>query len=197
MTEVASHRWVVTVEPMVEPVTLAEAKLHLRVDHSEEDSWIERAITDAREWAEKYTRRRFINTTLRLSLDCFPDVIRLPGGKTQSVTSIVYIDTAGASQTLSASSYTVDTDSEPARIVQAYGEFWPAIRYDPNAVKVTYVAGYGAAASAVPAGIKDAILLYVGNNYENRENTISGTIIAEVPMSAKSKLDSFRIEEMH
>lgn len=195
MSERAGYRWVVTTEPTVEPITLAEAKTHLRVDHNDEDDYIESLIIAARQWAENETHRRFINTTLRLSIDCFPEVIRLPGGKTQSITSIVYIDTAGVSQTLSTSYYTTDTDSEPARIVQAYGYAWPAIRYDPNAVKVTYVAGYGAAATAVPDGIKAAISLVVGNLYENREATISGTIIAEVPMAAKALLDPFRLVE--
>lgn len=195
MSDRAGYRWVVTGEPAAEPITLAEAKLHLRVDHDYENDMITSLIVAARQWAENETRRRFINTTLRLSMDCFPEVIRLPGGKCQSVTSIVYIDTAGVSQTLSASYYTVDTDSEPARIVQAYGYAWPAIRYDPNAVKVTYVAGYGAAATAVPDGIKSAIKLQIGNLYENREATISGTTIAEVPMAAKALLDPFRVPE--
>lgn len=184
----SGYRYVVTVEPTEEPIALAEAKVHCRVDHDDENDLITSLIVSARQWAENETRRRLVNTTLRLSMDCFPEVIRLPGGKVSSVTSITYTDTNGDSQTLSSSVYTLDSDSEPARIVQAYGQFWPAIRYVPNAVKATYVAGYGAAASNVPDGIRSAIKQHVLYSF-NREPEEA------ILESAKALLDPFRIQE--
>lgn len=186
---------VVTTPPSVEPVTLAEAKLHLRVTHNLEDDLITSLIVAAREWAENQTRRRFVNTTQRLSYDEFPDEFILPGGRTQSITSITYTDTNGATQTLATSVYTVITDSEPGRIVRAYNQLWPATRSIPNAVQVVQVAGYGSAASNVPDSIKAAMKLAIGNWFENRESTISGTIINEIPMAAQALLDPFRIPE--
>lgn len=175
--------------PTVEPVTLAEAKLHLRVDHADEDSHIRSLIIAAREHAQNATSRAFVGQTWRLSMDCFPDVIRTPRPPLTSVTSIAYTDTAGASQTLSASAYTVDTYSEPGRIVPAFGQSWPATRDIPNAVIVTYVAGYGAGAAAdVPQPIRQAILLLVGHWYANREGVLTGTISKEIEFAVSALL---------
>lgn len=186
--ETRQYRTVVTIEPASEPVTLAEAKVHLRVDHDDENTLIESLITAARQWAETETNRRFINTTIRLSLDAFPCEFRLPGGKTQSVTSITYVDGDGTTQTLATSVYTLDSDSEPARIVLAYNQMWPQIRDVPNAVKVLYVAGYGSAASDVPAGIKKAILQHCLHQYTREPEP-------NVLESAQRLLDPYRIKE--
>lgn len=82
-----------------------------------------------------------------------------------SVDSIKYIDPAGVQQTMSSGDYKVDTLSEPARIIPAFGKTWPTTRQEINAVEVTFTAGFGAA-SAVPAGIRAAIIMYVKAHYE-------------------------------
>lgn len=103
--------------------------------------------------------------TWDLVLDAFPaGEIRLPLPPLQSVTSVTYTDTDGASQTLDAGQYTVDTAN--ARIVPVSS--WPSTKAVPAAVVIRYVCGYGAAA-AVPASIKAAILLLTGDLFENRE----------------------------
>ena len=192
----SGYRLTVTTEPSVEPITLAEAKLHLRVDHSHEDDYITSLIVSARKEAENYTRRAFVNTTFRLSMDHWPRVIYLPRGKVQSVTSVKYYDTNGTQQTLATSVYDVDTDSEPGRIVEAYNQSWPDYRDIVNTIQVVYVAGYGAAAANVPDNVKQAIKIYTGHLYENREVTISGTIIAEIPLAYRALLDPVRMESM-
>lgn len=121
-------------------------------------------ITAARQQAELELHRYLITQTLDLYLDEFPDyderdeTIYLP--PIQSVTAITYVDTDGATQTLAADQYLVDAVSQPARIVPAYGCSWPAIREQANAVKVRFVAGYGAA-SAVPACVKQWMLVKI------------------------------------
>lgn len=190
------YRTTVTVAPTVEPVTLAEAKLHLRVDGNAEDDYITSLIIAAREWAEGFTRRAFINRTIRLSLEEFPTEIRLPFGKTQSISSFAYTDSDGNAATLTSGvTYTLDSESEPARLVPYYNTQWPSVYDVPNAIQITYVVGYGAAATSVPTSIKQAMLLACGNWYENREATISGTIIAEVPLAAEALLTQYRILE--
>lgn len=170
-------------------MTLAEAKVHLRVDHDDENTSIESDIIPAaRRWAENETRRAFINRTQRLSLDEFPEEIRLPDGKVQSVTSITYVDGDGNTQTLASSVYTLDSDSEPARLVLAYNQMWPQIRSVPNAVKVLYVAGYGADADSVPAGIKRAILQHCLHQYKREADP-------GILESAQHLLDAYRIRE--
>lgn len=191
-----NYRTVITVAPTVEPVTLAEAKTHLRVDGDDENTYIESLITAAREWAEAHTRRAFINRTVRLSLDEFPTEIKLPFGKTQSVTTFAYTDDDGAAATLtSGTHYTLDSDSEPARLVPYYNTDWPATYDVPNAIQITYVVGFGAAATAVPTSIKHAILLAVGHWYEHREMVADSGSLSEVPLAAKSLLAEHRILE--
>lgn len=155
--------------PAVEPVTLAEAKLHLRVDSNDEDVHIAGLITAAREQAESNTRRALITQTWRLTLDAFPGIIELPRPRLQAVTSVQYVDTGGVMQTLDASAYQVAGTSEPARILPAYGRNWPATRHQLEAVSITYTAGYGNAGADVPASIRQWMLLYIGALYENRE----------------------------
>lgn len=190
------YRTDVTVAPAVEPVALVDAKIHLRVDNADDDGYIMTLIQASREWAEDFTRRKFINTTVRLSLDAFPEQIRLPFGKTQSVSSVDYYDEVGDTVILSPSvDYVVDSASEPARVVLAEDAAWPAVQDIPNAIRVTYVVGYGATAVSVPAKVKQAILLVVGHLYENRENSISGTSISKLPLAAENLLMGEVIKE--
>ena len=178
----------IVTEPAEEPVSLQEAKDHLRVEVTTDDALIARLITDAREWVERFTRRALVTQTRRLWAYQFPDcyfdqdgigrdsacrdctAVLLPGGKVQSVSNVKYVDAAGTLQTLAGSEYSLDAKDpqKHARLVPAYGKSWPGTRSEPNAVQVEYIAGYGAAA-AVPAIVKQAVLLHAGWHYENRE----------------------------
>lgn len=183
--------------PAEEPVSLTEAKNHLRVDLSDDDSLISALIVAAREHAEAITRRAFITQTLKLSLDAFPannGPIYVPMPPLQSVNSLKYFDTDGVEQTLNeGKDYLVDNESEPGRITPAPDTGWPATQNRPNAVSVEFVAGFGDA-SKVPQGIKQAILLMVGHWYENREAvTMQGNNAGELPMAVDSLLMMHRI----
>lgn len=183
--------------PAEEPVTLTEAKNHLRVDLTDDDSLISALIVAAREHAEAITRRAFITQTLKLSLDAFPannGPIYVPMPPLQSVNSLKYFDTDGMEQTLTeGTDFLVDNESEPGRITPAPDTGWPATQNRPNAVSVEFVAGFGDA-SKVPQGIKQAILLMVGHWYENREAvTMQGNNAGELPMAVDSLLMMHRI----
>lgn len=176
-------RWTTVTPPASEPVTLAEAMAQVRVvDESEQDQ-VEDLIQTAREMAERYVARALVKRTLKLTLDAFPSgsgSIRLPMPPLVSVSSVKYTDTEGVEQTLSSSLYQVDTASEPARIVPAYGQVWPSTRDELNAVRVEYVAGYGDDATEIPWRFKQAVLLILGDLYEHRETTVVGTISSEI-----------------
>lgn len=186
-----------TVEPATEPITLAEARAHLRVDDTSEDTYITALITVAREHAEALTDRQFITATYALSMDEFPrrscDVIRPPRPRLIGVSSISYLDTDNAAQVLSAASYQVDTVLEPGRILPGYALTWPDTYPVMNAVTITYTAGYGATATAVPKAIKQAILMLVAHWFEQREPVVIGTIATEVPMTVKALLGPYRV----
>jgi uncharacterized phiE125 gp8 family phage protein len=185
--------------PAAEPILPADAKTHLRLDPAvtAEDALVNALIGSARQQAEYETGRALITQTWQLVLDAFPaGEIQLALPPVQSITSVTYIDTTGALQTLSSALYTVDAVREPARLVPAYGATWPSTRdATPNAVTVTFVCGYGAAGTAVPAAIRQWMLLQIGALYRNRESFVdSGKQPAALPGNFVSHLlDPFRV----
>lgn len=181
----------------MEPVSLAEAKLHMRVDSSDDDAYILGLIATARRWVESFRNQALVTQTLDWYLDSWPasgqfDVPRPP---LQSVTSITLYDTANAASTVSSAVYFVDTVSQPGRISLAYGQSWPTTTLrDRNAIKIRFVAGYGSAES-VPNEVRQAILLIAGDLYENRENTLigQGLTVQQIPFAARALLWPERI----
>lgn len=161
--------------PAAEPVSVSEAKSHLRVDLADDDTLIGNYITAARQWCEAFTRRALVTQTWDLTFDYWPTYeIRLPLPPLQSVTSISYTDQDGSTSTFSSSNYFVDTTGEPGRIVLKSFATWPSVVLREAAgVTVRFVAGYGNAAT-VPQAIKSAMLLVVGTLYENREDVVAG-----------------------
>lgn len=158
-----------------EPITLAEAKLHLRVDHSADDQLIGALITAARQAAEERMQRSILPQTWEKRLDLFPSGIELPRGPVVSITSIKFLDTAGALQTLDPADYQLDNTSDYLGwVVPAVDVDWPDTQENINAVRVRYLAGW-ANPAAVPAAIKQWILAMVGATYTHRELAAAGT----------------------
>lgn len=158
--------------PVEQSVTLADAKAHLRIVGTDDDTQITAMIDAATEVAEQATGRALMQQTLEAGFDAFSAVLVLTRVPVQSVTSITYIDASGTLQTLAPSAYTLTQDDYGfAKINPSFGTTWPVARGDVDGVKVRFVAGY---ANGVPQSIKNGILLYVGSLYENRESeTIS------------------------
>lgn len=182
--------------PAEEPVSLAEAKAHCRVDAdlTDDDGLIGALISAARRQAEHITGRALVTQSWRLTQVAFPrGSLTLPRPPLQSVTNITYQDTAGSVQTYAPTGYQVITDEILGRIVPAYDTSWPCARSAEAAVVVDFVAGYGAAAD-VPQDIKRWILLAVGTLYAQREAIVTGTIVAELPRALwDALLDPYRI----
>lgn len=173
-----------TVAPTIDPVSLADLKTHCRVDHTDDDAYLNGLITVATNTCESFTGRQLINATYTLKLDGFPtdDEIELPKSPLSSVTSITYIDTAGASQTVAVADYQVDSSSVVGRIRPAYNAYWPATRSDQyNVVTVTFIAGYGATTASVPIKLRQGIKAFAATMYEHREPVIVGTSKTEIP----------------
>jgi uncharacterized phiE125 gp8 family phage protein len=180
--------------PSALAVSLAEAKLHLRVDGNDDDTLITAMIGAATQMAEQATGRAVMPQTWQLSQDEFPGAFELTRIPVQSVVSIVYTDASGADQTLDSLNYTLDNASDfgSAKVVPAYAKNWPASRTKVNAVRVQYVAGYADAAS-VPDSIKAWIKLMVGAMYENREAETIGMGGATSLGVADRLLDRYKV----
>lgn len=168
--------------PAEEPISLAEAKLHLHVDENDEDTLISALIVTAREAAEARTGRALISQTWRYTAEIWPDagIIELPRPNLISVQAISYLDFAGVRQTLAADDCQVVTDGLLGTVLPAYGTGWPACRITTGSIRIDYTAGYGAAA-AVPQSIKAWMLLALATWYAQREALVSGLSIAELP----------------
>jgi uncharacterized phiE125 gp8 family phage protein len=177
----------VATPPEVEPVTLAEAKAHLRLDTNTDDTYVSALITAARERVELFLRRALITQTIEYTIDGFPaGEIDLPRPPLQSIEWIKYIDTAGTLQTLPLANYVADVSSnEIARVALAWNRFWPITRCLINAVVIRFVAGYGDSPEDVPQAIRHGILIEIGNLYENREDVVVGQAINMMPVSER------------
>ena len=189
--------------PAVEPVTLAEAKAHLRVDTADDDTYISGLITAAREWVEVYLDRTLIHTQWVMRFDSFPDngteSIELPrppmvaAGTATAVTVTMTLAT-GSTAEFSTSAYRVDRYATPGEIQTVYAGTWPADRRDDdNAASATWWAGYGASGTSVPATVRHAILMLAAHWYESRQAAVAtGAVPQDVPYGVKSLLDSQR-----
>ena len=196
--------------PAEEPVSLIDAKLHLRVDFTDDDALIIALISAARQAAETLTGRQIVTARWKLVLDSFPgpSLMGVPAGLSfslpghaillskcpvQSVVSIQYLDMASTTQTMPAADYTVDTACEPARITPVFGRIWPISLPQIGAVWVTFDAGYGDA-TRVPEGIKSWIKLRVGSLYAHREEVaiLTRGKIEPLPF-IDSLLDPYRV----
>ena len=201
--------------PNSEPITLGDMKDYLRVDDTTDDMLISSLISVAREFCEGFQNRAYITQTMELTMDYFPsqyrllyyglpfesynhrnrhhhkDAIKIPMPPLQSVVSITYTDDTGVTTTLDPSTYIVDLDSEPGKIVPSSGNQWPTVQLQPvNGVRVRYIAGYGNS-DAVPNSIKQVIKMLVAHWYENRGAV--GTVSEEIAFAVKAILSQQRV----
>jgi uncharacterized phiE125 gp8 family phage protein len=191
-----SNKYAVNVitAPPAEPVSLEDMRLHLKVDAEgsppthPDDSLIEAQISAARVWCVNYLGYAIVEQQFRLYLDAFPttgiDTIELPFSKLLSIDAVTYVDENGATQTWAAENYTADTASPQGRLLLNYDIDWPDTRQQRQAVQITYTAGYAPSEDSpqdyrvnIDKTIIAAIKLIVGDLYEIRQDTITGTIV--------------------
>jgi uncharacterized phiE125 gp8 family phage protein len=166
--------------PTEYPITLTEAKAHLRVTGTDSDTMIQSLIAAATAYCEGLCDRQFCQAAWRFTLPRFVPSIYLPRAPLIEVTQVDYVDTAGAMTELATGQYVVSQYREPGVIMPAYGCTWPATCVSPEAVIVSFTSGYEEAAS-VPDPIKHAIKLVLGSMYEHAESVITGTIVTQLP----------------
>lgn len=186
----------VVTAPTIRPITLAEAKDHLRVTGDVDDAYIESLIDVAVAKVELDTHRALLTQTLRLTLDAFPcGPLKFPRPPIQSISTISYVDGDGASQSLSSADYLLDIYSEPGRLSPVYGESWPTTRCQQNAVTIQFIAGW--TLSNLPATVKQLCNLWVSHFFENREPVAFGAAVNEIPHAMRALTYALRWGDLH
>ncbi|KKL84200.1 hypothetical protein LCGC14_1967100 [marine sediment metagenome] len=167
--------WKRTAEPADTPVSVAELKGQSVYEETDPDQTVvlTRCIQATTNFVEQFLNRQLITATYTLKFDSFRDPIVLPFPPLIAVEddAIAYTDTSGASQTVTASLWEKDTQSEPGLVLLSYNQSWPSdVRTSHNGITITYTAGYGTAQSSVPANIRHAILMGASDLFEHRES---------------------------
>lgn len=189
--------------PAVTPVTVEDAKAWLRVDHTDDDEFIEAlidAVTAHLDGKYGLLQRALEEQTWELALDEFPcdnTEIQIPLPPLLSIVSVKYDDGDGVEQTIDAGDYDVDSRSVPGWVVPVSTFTWPTTLDAVNAVRIRFTAGYeedASGTSGVPNPIKTAIKLMVADLYENRESVTHQNVnqIA-IPTAAKMLLAPYVI----
>lgn len=156
--------------PTFEPVTLEEARKQCDLNVTHHDAELQRLIVAAREQVENDTGIIACTGTYTYRMTEWPceNLFTIPDARPiTAVGSITYVDATGATATFSSSNYSLDTNGVKQFIKLAYGASWPTLRGDLNGITVTFTAGY-ATQALVPLSYKQAVLLLIAMNFENR-----------------------------
>jgi uncharacterized phiE125 gp8 family phage protein len=168
------------VQPTVEPVSLAEAKMHCRVDTETDDIYIQALISTARQYVEDIQDITICSSVWEVKYDLFPVwaivLPRMPLQASQPIT-ITYRSGDGTYSTLSSanSDFQVDGSVLPGRVYPQWARAWPATRGDENSVTIRYSAGYGEGGRDAPPTLRHLMMLLVAHWYESRQPAVSGT----------------------
>lgn len=186
-------------------ISLEEAKQHLRVDVSDDDSLITSLIRAATRSAENHTSVAFVSRQFQMTIDRFPGIKRdrvfpqeiiLPRAPLVSVDEVAYqsTDLSGSPEAPVEKTVEVVSDKSrtPPRLVPLYGKTWPDTAEVPEAVKITFTAGMGAA-DDVPEDIKAAVKIILGSLYEHREEQVLGTTAVRLPFASREILATYRL----
>ncbi|MEX0854100.1 MAG: head-tail connector protein [Bauldia sp.] len=188
-------RPVLITAPALAPVSLAEAKAHLRVDHPDDDTLIGNLVDAATAHLDGRAGvlgRCMVNQEWRIDLADFNSVcLRLPFCDVSGVV-IKYDDAAEAEQTLAASNYRLLEDARSSYLEFTDGFAAPTVFDKPNAVRITLVAGFGASAADVPAALRLAIKQLVAHWYGSREAVSVGNIGSELPLTVAALIQPYR-----
>ncbi len=185
---------ILTSGPAAEPVGLAEAKAHLRVDGAAEDMLIASLIVTSRLHVEAATGLALITQSWSYWLDAWPPgrALQLPLRPVESISAVRLHDEAAVATTLDPASYLLDGAGLPPRLVRQGALLWPKPGRVANGIEVAFTAGWGNAAADVPAPLRQAILLLVAHWYEHRSPLEPGAPAEPIPGMVSDLLAPYR-----
>lgn len=187
---------VMTGAPALEPVTLAAAKTHLRVDSALEDVFIASLITTSRVQVEAILGLALITQNWTWRFDAWRlGGVAFPLAPVSAVTSVRTQNSDLSYSILAPAAYIVDGASTPPRLVPSRGNF-PSPAVAAIGIEIQFTAGYGALAADVPAPLRQAILLLVAHWFENREPLIEGAMPKSFPDAIIGLLEPYRVRRL-
>lgn len=181
------------------PVTLEEAKEHLRVTDTNSDSYIQGLIAAVCDQVESQTGRTLITTEYLWKMDAFTLFnysLYVPKSPLQNVSAITYIDTNTSTQTWGSTYYTVDIYSLPGRITPAYLQIWPITLYLPNAITIQFTAGHSSHLGGIPESLKHGLKFLISHYWANRQETVISegrVMLVDTPKASDYLLAKYQI----
>lgn len=157
--------------PLIYPVTLAEAKAAIKVQIADEDAFVTQLIAGATKRIENWLGRPLIARDYRITLDCWPadQVISLPLRPVQSVDRVALVREDGSELVLGTASYRSDLSRGAERLYPVQGGRWPTLYLNRAGINIDFRAGFGTAATDIPADLRQAVLTLVAHYFEYRE----------------------------
>lgn len=180
--------------------TTVEAKAHLRVDFTDDDTYINSLCLAAKETIENYCNLKLMDTDIVQYCDIWEETKNLYFSPTLnsgdvSVTSITYYDSDNAQQTWASTEYIVNKYAAPAEIALEINKTYPSISGRVGGIAVSYSVGTTASAD-IPDQLKQAALILIGNMYENRQEIIVGRSVGSIPMTARYLMNPYKIQTL-
>jgi uncharacterized phiE125 gp8 family phage protein len=172
--------------PVTEPISLAEAKAHLRVMHTDEDTFINTLITAARNTVEQRYDLALMAQGWSVFADQWPiqGVFNLPLHPVSSIIDIKIYGDDDVAATLDPAHYFLESASKPARLVMRNGRVFPTPARRVNGIEIKLTAGF----VSVPIVIKQALLIILADLYASRGDVDGG----QLPLAACDLLAPYR-----
>lgn len=172
-------------------MTVAEAKTHLRIDHTYDDDYITALIEVATEYIQEYTNTFLLTTVIEQYSDTWEGSQYLLKSPYADIDSIGYFDSNNTFTIWAQTEYVISKYGAPVRVGLNQDKSYPTLANRLDAVKVAYTVGYSAA-DKIPKPLIQAAKLLVATYYENREETIIGKIASVVPNTVKRLLNTYK-----
>ena len=180
--------------PATTPVTLTEVKDQLRIEHTDDDTLINRLINVAVAYTDvqgalghaMITQKwgQWVNSTP-------PQTVKLLLGPLIAVTAVKYYDANGTLQTDTLSNYEIFGTEFSTTIGPKEGFAWPVTQDRPDAIRIEYTIGYGSATTDIPETLRHALMMLIGHWYDNRETTMMDEL-SNVPYGFDALMDMHR-----